>query len=118
MTANPEPLLEVKFQRDKKADKETEKIALHEFIDVKGWKAMGNKLNYYKVHALGLLTDEGSEPQRREVARKRAILPKSGETAEAAPAASEPAGPVGVTAEEVARAQELLKRPKAQLGLF
>ena len=30
----------------------------------------------------------------------------------------EPVGPVGVTDEEVAQARELLKRPKAQLGLF
>ncbi|MBR7719143.1 DNA gyrase/topoisomerase IV subunit A [Microvirga sp. SRT04] len=118
VTANPEPLVELKVQKDKKADKETEKIALHEFIDVKGWKAMGNKLNYYKIHALTLLTDEGPEPQRREVAKKRA-LPKAADTA-AAPEAPrpEPTGPVDVTAEEVARAQELLKRPKAQLGLL
>ncbi|WP_460620197.1 DNA gyrase/topoisomerase IV subunit A [Hymenobacter ruber] len=117
VTANPEPLVEVKIQKDKKADKETEKIALHEFIDVKGWKAMGNKLNYFKIHALTLLTDEGPEPQRREV-KKRAAAPKPGENPTNAEAPPESAGPVDVTAEEVARAQELLKRPKAQLGLF
>ena len=69
------------MQKDKKADKETEKIGLHEFIDVKGWKAMGNKLNYYKIHALDLLTDEGPEPQRREVAKKR-IAPAAPKTSE------------------------------------
>jgi topoisomerase-4 subunit A len=122
VTAHPEPLVEVKMQKDKKADKETESIALHEFIDVKGWKAMGNKLNYYKIHALSLLTDEGPEPQRREVARKRAAAPvtKPAEDRGVAtpPERPEPAGPVDVTAEEVAQARELLKRPKAQLGLF
>ena len=122
VTANPEPLAELKIQKDKKADKETEKIALHEFIDVKGWKAMGNKLNYYKIHALALLTDEGPEPQRREVARKRvaAAAPKAaGDGGEAIPVEQpEATGSVDVTAEEVARSQELLKRPKAQLGLF
>ena len=117
ITANPEPLVELKIQRDKKADKETEKIALHEFIDVKGWKAMGNKLNYFRIHALALLTDEGPEPQRREV-KKRAVAPRPGENPVGTEAPPELAGPVGVTAEEVARAQELLKRPKAQLGLF
>ena len=121
VTANPEPLVELKIQKDKKADKETEKIALHDFIDVKGWKAMGNKLNHFKIHALALLTDEGPEPQRREVARKRvaAPAPKPGENGDE-PAAErpEPTGPVDVTAEEVAQARELLKRPKAQLGLF
>ncbi|OGX88931.1 DNA topoisomerase IV [Hymenobacter glacialis] len=121
VTANPEPLVELKFQKDKKADKETEKISLHEFIDVKGWKAMGNKLNYYKIHSLGLLTDEGPEPQRREVAKKRTTpaAPKSSDApAETAAPRSETTGPVDVTAEEVAQARELLKRPKAQLGLF
>lgn len=123
VTANPEPLVEVKMQKDKKSDKETEKISLHEFIDVKGWKAMGNKLNYFKVHALALLTDEGPEPQRREVAKKRLATPvaKPGENASDATVAAnapEPTGPVDVTAEEVAQARELLKRPKAQLGLF
>jgi topoisomerase-4 subunit A len=118
VTANPEPLAEVTIQRDKKADKEKEKIALHEFIDVKGWKAMGNKLNYFKIHALSLLTDEGPEPQRRELAKKRiAAIAKPSENGGEA-ARPEPTGPVEVTDEEVARAQELLKRPKAQLGLF
>ncbi|HEX8657909.1 MAG TPA: DNA gyrase/topoisomerase IV subunit A [Hymenobacter sp.] len=118
VTAHPEPLVEIKIQRDKKADKETEKIALREFIDVKGWKAMGNKLNYFRIHALNLLTDEGPEPQRREVAKKRVAVtpPRPSENGGGAPA-REPA-PVDVTAEEVAQARELLKRPKAQLGLF
>ena len=116
-TTNPEPLVEVKFQRDKKAEKEAEKIALHEFIDVKGWKAMGNKLNYFRINSLDLLTGEGPEPQRREVKKRVAPVPAS-RTAEGTAAAVELQGPVDITAEDVARAQELLKRPKAQLGLF
>ncbi len=110
VTAHPEPLVEVKMQRDKKAEKETEKISLHDFIDVKGWKALGNKLNYYKIHALALLTDEGPEPQRREAARKRG--------AGVADALADDAA-VAVTAEEVAQAREVLTgRTKVQLGLF
>nr|WP_262489469.1 DNA gyrase/topoisomerase IV subunit A [Hymenobacter sp. IS2118] len=116
VTANPEPVMEVKLQRDKKAEKETEKISLHEFIDVKGWKAMGNKLNYFKVHAIELLTDEGAEPQRREVKKRAASVP--GKPTDGPAPTAEPGGPVDVTAEEVAQARELLKRPKAQLGLF
>lgn len=130
VTAHPAPQLEVKMQRDKKADKETEQLALHTFIDVKGWKAMGNKLTYYRIHALTLLTDEGPAPERREVARKRGP---------ASPGPTPPAGPevgadgasvaetaaeaaasavVEVTAEEVAQAQALVRRPKSQLKLF
>nr|WP_236943335.1 DNA gyrase/topoisomerase IV subunit A [Hymenobacter sp. PAMC 26628] len=114
VTAHPEPVVEAKVQKDKKGDKETEQIGLHEFIDVKGWKAMGNKLNYYKVHALDLLTDEGPEPQRREAARKRAAGAPAPDAAEAAPDESA----VAVTAEEVAQAREVASRSKAQLGLF
>jgi topoisomerase-4 subunit A len=115
-TAFAEPEAELKVQRDKKAEKETETLRLDQFIEVKGWKAMGNKLNYYKVHALHLLTDEGPEPARRE-AKKRGVAPKAEDNA---PATTEPdpTQPVGVTAEEVAQSQALLRRPKAQLGLF
>ncbi|WP_242510135.1 DNA gyrase/topoisomerase IV subunit A [Hymenobacter persicinus] len=118
-TAFPEPQVEVKLQRDKKADKETEKIGLHEFIDVKGWKAMGNKLNYFKIHSVALLTDEGPEPERRQVAKKKgpATIPRP--VAPEAPAPlPELTGPVEVTSEDVERAQAVLRRPKAQLGLF
>lgn len=111
-----EPEVEVKLQRDKKADKETEKIRLDQFIEVKGWKALGNKLNYFKIHALTLLTDEGPEPARRE-AKKRGAAKPEGEP-EAPAEALDASGAVDVTDEEVAQSQALLRRPKAQLGLF
>ena len=113
-TAFGEPEVEVKFQRDKKADKEAERLRLDQFMEVKGWKAMGNKLNYFKIHSLDLLTDEGPEPTRRE-AKKRAAPKADTDADNAAPAET---GPVEVTAEEVERSRELLKRPKAQLGFF
>lgn len=53
-----EPQVELKVQRDKKSDKETERLLLSAFIDVKGWKAMGNKLSYYKVHGVQLIRQE------------------------------------------------------------
>jgi topoisomerase-4 subunit A len=115
-TAFAEPQVEIKLQRDKKAEKETETIRLDQFIEVKGWKAMGNKLNYYKVHALTLLTDEGPEPARREA--KRRGTPKVEGGSEVAAELPEASGAVEVTDEEVAQSQALLRRPKAQLGLF
>nr|GFC37237.1 hypothetical protein [Tanacetum cinerariifolium] len=107
-TAFAEPEVEISLQRDKKAEKEKEKIRLDQFIEVKGWKAMGNKLNYFKIHTLSLLTDEGPEPARREV-KKRGAAPKPDE-ADAA-LSPEPNGAVEVTAEEVAQSQALLRRP-------
>ncbi|MGI4865496.1 MAG: DNA gyrase/topoisomerase IV subunit A [Janthinobacterium lividum] len=112
-TTFAEPEVEIKLQRDKKADKETENLRLDQFIEVKGWKAMGNKLNYFKVHSLSLLTDEGPEPIRREAKKRGAAKPED----EALPI-PEQNGSVDVTAEEVAQSQALLRRPKAQLGLF
>ena len=110
-----EPEVEVSLQRDKKAEKEKEKIRLDQFIEVKGWKAMGNKLNYFKIHGLALLTDEGPEPARREVKRRGAAKPEGEAGAEALEVA--PAN-VEITDEEVAQSQALLRRPKAQLPLF
>jgi topoisomerase-4 subunit A len=112
-----EPEVEVKLQRDKKADKETEKIRLDQFIEVKGWKAMGNKLTYFKIHGLTLLTDEGPEPVRREAKRRGVTKPDA--SSEASPETPEPPqANVDVTDEEVAQAQALLRRPKSQLPLF
>ena len=110
-TAGPAPRLEVKVQADKKADRMLETLELTEFIDVKGWKAQGNKLNYYKVHQVTLLTDEGPAPERRDPKKKRPAAPPPAPT-------TEPTGPVDVTAEEVEQSQELLRRPKSQLKLF
>ncbi|GAB2941904.1 DNA gyrase/topoisomerase IV subunit A [Hymenobacter coalescens] len=116
------PEIEVKVQKEKKGEKLTERIHLHEFIDVKGWKAMGNKLNYFKVLSVELLTDEGPEPERKAQTRKKgpATIPRPA----AAPAAeAEPLpehdGPVDISPEEVERAQALLqRRPKSQMTLF
>ncbi|TFZ65724.1 DNA gyrase/topoisomerase IV subunit A [Hymenobacter sp. UV11] len=111
-----EPVVEIKLQRDKKADKETESLRLDQFIEVKGWKAMGNKLSYYKIHNLSLLTDEGPEPVRREVKRRGTTKPEGG--SDVASEVPELPMSVDVTEEEVAQSQALLRRPKAQLGLF
>ncbi|MGI4835696.1 MAG: DNA gyrase/topoisomerase IV subunit A [Janthinobacterium lividum] len=116
-TAFAEPEVEVTLQRDKKADKEKEQLRLDQFIEVKGWKALGNKLNYFKVHHLALLTDEGPEPQRREAKKRGTPKADAPSPDEAVAEPAEAAGPVEVTAEEVERSRELLKRPKAQLGL-
>jgi topoisomerase IV subunit A len=58
VSTHPEPQVELKVQHDKKSEKETERLLLSAFIDVKGWKAMGNKLSYYKVHAVQVHTPE------------------------------------------------------------
>lgn len=54
VSTQPEPQVEIKFQRDKKSEKETETLLLSAFIDVKGWKATGNRLNYFKIFSVTL----------------------------------------------------------------
>lgn len=63
VSTQPEPMAEIKFQKDKKGEKLAEVIALSAFIDVKGWKAMGNKLNYFKIHQIQILKSEEEEPK-------------------------------------------------------
>ncbi|WP_245711787.1 DNA gyrase/topoisomerase IV subunit A [Hymenobacter psychrophilus] len=119
-TAHPAPAVELKLQRDKKAERETEQMLLQEFIDVKGWKARGNKLNYYKLHALTLLTDEGPEPERKSAKKKAGPAP--------IPRPADPIAPheplpdrtddFAISADEVAQAKAVLKTPKSQLKFF
>ena len=72
------PQVEIKMQREKKSEKETESILLSAFIDVKGWKAMGNKLNYYKVMDVEVKTPEPmvEEPKPGVKAGKLTRAPK------------------------------------------
>ncbi|GGG51056.1 DNA gyrase/topoisomerase IV subunit A [Hymenobacter glacieicola] len=120
-TCGLEPEVELKVQKEKKAEKVTERMMLHEFIDVKGWKALGNKLNYFRIHGVTLLTDEGPEPQRREAKKKAgpATIPR---TAATSAAAEEPlpelSDTVDISEADIAQAQAVLKTPKSQLKLF
>lgn len=49
VTTSEEPEVEVEVVKGKGKDKETEVINLEDIIDVKGWKAMGNRLSQHKV---------------------------------------------------------------------
>lgn len=64
-----QPAIEVKLQKAKSKEKETELIRLDEFISVKGWKALGNKLSPHKVHAVKLLESE-PKPVKRNTDKK------------------------------------------------
>jgi topoisomerase-4 subunit A len=70
VSTQAEPQVELKVQRDKKSEKETERLLLSAFIDVKGWKAIGNKLNYYKVHGVQLIKQEESPEPAPPTAKK------------------------------------------------
>ncbi len=49
VTTSDNPEVEIEVVKGKGKDKETEVINLEDIIDVKGWKALGNRLSQYKV---------------------------------------------------------------------
>lgn len=55
-TVQKAPVAELQVQKGKEIQKTV--LALHEFIDVKGWKALGNKLNLGKVVRAKLISQD------------------------------------------------------------
>jgi len=53
----------VEVQKAKDKPKKIETVALDELVDVKGWKAIGNRLSEYKVTKVNLVQDEESAEQ-------------------------------------------------------
>jgi topoisomerase IV subunit A len=49
VTTSDTPEVEVEMQKGKSKEKETEVINLEDIVDVKGWKALGNRLSQNKV---------------------------------------------------------------------
>jgi topoisomerase IV subunit A len=76
VTTQEEPVAEIKYQKDKKSDKVTETISLNIFIDVKGWKAIGNKLNYFKIHNIQLLKNPEEEAALVPASKQVKKIPK------------------------------------------
>jgi topoisomerase IV subunit A len=52
------PRIEIKLKRQRKSDVETVAFNVEEMIDIKGWKALGNKLNYDKIIEIKTLAPE------------------------------------------------------------
>src|SRR5688572_1474437 len=52
------PEIEVEVLKGKDKAKKTETLSLDELVDVKGWKALGNRLSEFKVTKVNLVQDE------------------------------------------------------------
>ncbi|MFD2999245.1 DNA gyrase/topoisomerase IV subunit A [Pontibacter toksunensis] len=76
VSTHPEPLATISFKRDRRSEKEIEKLLLSEFIDVKGWKALGNKLNYYKVLDVSMPKMEAVEQPGDDKAKTKKTAPR------------------------------------------
>ncbi|NUQ82878.1 MAG: DNA gyrase/topoisomerase IV subunit A [Bacteroidetes bacterium] len=51
-----EPVIEVEYAKGKTKETVTETVNLSEFMDLKGWKALGNRLTTFPVKSVKLLT--------------------------------------------------------------
>ena len=49
ISTDTNPLAEVKFIFGKKKERRVERVNLIEIVDVKGWKARGNRLSQFQV---------------------------------------------------------------------
>ncbi|MCJ8166247.1 DNA gyrase/topoisomerase IV subunit A [Pontibacter sp. E15-1] len=128
VSSHPEPLASITFKRDRRSEKETEKLLLSEFIDVKGWKALGNKLTYYKVLDVALPKMEQVEQPEDDKAKAKKAASRKGpvtvpsalkEMADEAAklSSSQPVENDDVIIEADDAAKEALKRRK-QLDIF
>lgn len=60
VTTSENPEVQVETVKGKGKEKETEVVNLEDIIDVKGWKAMGNRLSQYKVTKITPVEEEDS----------------------------------------------------------
>lgn len=57
------PRIEIKHRQDRKKEISTDLFNVEEMIDVKGWKALGNKLSFDKIVELNILASEEDEEE-------------------------------------------------------
>ena len=62
-TTSETPEVELEVVKGKDKEKNTEVVNLEDIIDVKGWKALGNRLSQYKVTKVSLVQDEETGPE-------------------------------------------------------
>ena len=62
-----QPMLIEILSENKKKGKNTEEVNITEFIDLKGWKAVGNRLSFDTVKKIKLVSDKLGVPEKKEV---------------------------------------------------
>ena len=61
MSTDKDPQLEIEYRKGKGREKESATYDFDMLIDVKGWKAIGNKLSQYDVTKVKLLESKKEE---------------------------------------------------------
>ena len=94
--ATQEEGIVVKYSYKKGGSKEEEELDLDDFIDVKGWKALGNKLGDYKILKINELEKESEEDEKHTSPKADVIddveeveTPSEDESVEKAPSQDE-----------------------------
>jgi topoisomerase-4 subunit A len=105
-TLDKHPRLEFSVQKNAKSPVETEKVLVEEVVDVRGWRAMGNKLTLDKVKDIKWLESLPEEKEENNTEESEEEEPENKEAA----APSEP-----VTLKSLG---EMSENTKKQLGLF
>lgn len=62
VSTDSRPNVEVKVTKGKSKEKDVETVSLAEFIDVKGWKSLGNRLSIHDIVSVKPL-ESGTEPE-------------------------------------------------------
>ncbi|RAW01272.1 DNA gyrase/topoisomerase IV subunit A [Pseudochryseolinea flava] len=65
-TTSETPEVEMEVQKAKDKPKKTEVVNLEELVEIKGWKALGNRLSEYKVSKVNLIQEEEAAPEEAE----------------------------------------------------
>ena len=65
VTTSESAEVEVEVVKGKDKTRKTETWSLEDLVDVKGWKAMGNKLNYYKIIEIEVPKQEYQQQEDR-----------------------------------------------------
>ena len=61
VSAQDKPLVELTVTKGKSKEKFTDTIDLSDLVDVKGWKATGNRLTQHKFHKVKLIEEENKD---------------------------------------------------------
>ncbi|MFC3809090.1 DNA gyrase/topoisomerase IV subunit A [Lacihabitans lacunae] len=116
------PRIEIKYKKTRKSEQETELFKVEELIEVKGWKALGNKLNYEKIVDIKMLEPEIPEETEDEEVVDQVLEDQSDDNEEDDDSASEA---TEVSENEEKEEPKATKKPKdddhdseGQLGLF
>lgn len=83
VTTQEHPQVELTFNRQGSKQSEKEYFDLDVLVEVKGWKALGNRLTKHKlkdIHLVGKATEEPAKQQHNKNGRKAKVLSKLEET--------------------------------------